>query len=79
MDVVFAKTLTIEKFIQDIENLVSKHGLDYMDAIVHYCSENNVEIETAASIIKVNAKMKAKLQSEGEALNFLPKRARLPL
>lgn len=79
MEVVLGKVVTTEKFIGEIEKLVNNYNLDYMDAIIHYCEKNNLELEAAASIIKSNAKMKAKLQSEGETLNFLPKRAKLPL
>lgn len=78
MEVVLGKMVTTEKFIGDVEKLVNNHNLDYMDAVIHYCEKNNLELEAAASIIKSNAKMKAKLQSEGEVLNFLPKRAKLP-
>lgn len=79
MEVVLGKVVTTEKFISEVEKLVNNYNLDYMDAIIHYCEKNNLELEAAASIIKSNAKMKAKLQSEGEVLNFLPKRAKLPL
>ena len=79
MEVVLGKVVTTEKFISEVEKLVNNYNLDYMDAIIHYCEKNNLELEAAASIIKSNAKMKAKLQSEGETLNFLPKRAKLPL
>ena len=36
-DVIFEKALTTERFIKDIETLVTKYKLDYMDAVVHYC------------------------------------------
>jgi hypothetical protein len=78
-DVIFAKALTTEKFIKDIELLVTKNKLDYLDAVVYYCETNNVEIEAAAMIIRNNVRIKSKLQSECEDLNFLPKRAHLPL
>lgn len=78
-DIVFEKVLTTERFIKDIENLVSKYNLDYMDAVVHYCEKNNIEIEAAAMIIRNNIRIKSKLQAECEELNFLPKRAKLPL
>jgi hypothetical protein len=54
-DVIFEKALTTEKFIKDIENLVTRHNLDYMDAVVHYCEKNNIEIEAAAMIIRNNS------------------------
>lgn len=71
--------LTPQKFYDDIETLVVELKTDYMDAIVHYCDKNNIEIETVASIIKSNSKFKAIIQNEGEDLNLLPKTAKLPL
>lgn len=78
-DVIFEKALTTERFIKDIETLVTKYKLDYMDAVVHYCEKNNIEIEAAAAIIRNNIRIKSKLQAECEELNFLPKRAKLPV
>lgn len=78
-DVIFEKALTTEKFIKDIESLVTRGNIDYLDAVVHYCETNNVEIEAAAIIIRNNIRIKSKLQSECEGLNFLPKRACLPI
>lgn len=78
-DVISAKALTSEKFIKEIENLVTRYNLDYMDAVVHYCEKNNIELEAAAGIIRSNLRIKAKLQDEAEELNFLPKRAKLPV
>jgi hypothetical protein len=78
-DVISSKALTSEKFIKEIENLVTRYDLDYMDAVVHYCEKNNIELEAAAGIIRSNLRIKAKLQDEAEELNFLPKRAKLPV
>jgi len=71
--------LTPQTFCQEIEYLVVELRTDYMDAVVHYCEKNNIELETAASIIKSNSKFKAIIQNEGEDLNLLPKTAKLPL
>lgn len=78
-DVISGKALTSEKFIKEIENLVTRYDLDYMDAVVHYCEKNNIELEAAAGIIRSNLRIKAKLQDEAEELNFLPRRAKLPV
>ena len=78
-DVISGKALTSEKFIKEIENLVTRYNLDYMDAVVHYCEKNNIELEAAAGIIRSNLRIKAKLQDEAEELNFLPRRAKLPV
>lgn len=78
-DVIVMKTMTTEKFIKEINKIVSRNGSDYMDAVIHFCEKNNLEIEAVASMIKNNVNMKSKLQAQAEELNFLPKRARLPL
>lgn len=71
--------LTPLNFYADIEALVCELRTDYMDAVVHYCEKNNLEIETAAAIIKSNGKFRAIIQNEGEDLNLLPRTAKLPL
>lgn len=73
------RKLVPQSFYAEIETLVVESKLDYMDAVIFYCEKNNIELETAASIIKSNAKIKAILQNEGEALNLLPKTAKLPI
>lgn len=78
-DVIVKKTLTIERFSGEIDALVKRHSLDYIDAVVHYCTLNGIEIETVASLIKSNAKIKSRIQIEAEKLSFLQKNARLPL
>ena len=78
-DIIFDKALTQEKLIREIEDIVIDCGTDYIDAIVHYCQKNNIEVETIASIIKSSGKLKSRLQAEGEQLNFLPRSARLPI
>jgi hypothetical protein len=77
-DVVVGKGLTTETFTREVEKIVGKYNIEYMDAVIYFCEKNNIEIETAASIIKSNLKIKSKLQLEAEVLNFLPKSAKLP-
>lgn len=68
-----------ETFFQEIDKLAMSMSVDYIDAVVFYCEKNNIEIETAASIIKSNPKFKLKVQCSAEDLNFLPRRAKLPI
>lgn len=77
-DVVVNNGLSSEKFLKEIERIVSTYNIDYMDAVIHFCEKNNIEVETAASIIRSNLKIKSKLQLEAENLNYLPKSAKLP-
>lgn len=74
-----AKMISTDKFYKDVDNLVKTHNLSYIDAVVHYCTKNEIELEVAASMIKSNYRIKSHVQYEGEELNFLPKSARLPI
>ena len=67
------------QFMQEIDKLVDENKMEYIDAVIYFCTLNDIEIETAASLIKGSAKMKAKIQLEAEELNYLPKSSRLPL
>ncbi len=70
-------TQTSAEFYTKIIKLVEDTKLSYMDAVLHYCDQNNMEPETAAQLI--NTKLKAQIREEAEVLNFLPKTAKLPL
>jgi hypothetical protein len=65
-------------FIQEIETLCKKKNIEYIDAIILWCENNNLEIEYAAELIKNNMVIKSKIQVEAENLNFLKRPARLP-
>lgn len=75
----FSKVMSSDKFYKELERLVKVHNLSYMDAIIHFCEKNEIEVETAASMIRGNMRIKAVLQVEGEQLNFLPRTAKLPI
>lgn len=75
----FSKIMNTDHFYKEIDRLVNINGLSYMDAVVYFCEKNDVEIETAASLVKGNFRIKSHIQQEGENLNFLPKTARLPI
>ena len=40
-----SKFLTPQKFAMEIETIVAGGDFNYIDAIVHYCDSNNLEIE----------------------------------
>jgi len=69
--------LTKAKFSIIIEKLVHEKQLTYMEAIVYYCDNNELEVETAAKLI--NPVIKSKIEVEAQDLNFLPKTSKLPL
>jgi hypothetical protein len=58
------------KFVEEIDALVAK-GMDFLEAIVYYCDKSGLEIESAASFIKHNSKMKGKLEKEAHKQKLL--------
>jgi hypothetical protein len=73
------KFITSEKFSQDVEQIVLKEKMNYIDAILYYCEENNVEIESIPKLM--NKPLKEKLKWDAVRLNFMKKtsKAKLPL
>jgi len=67
-------------FIKEIESIVVSKNIEYYEAVLHYCELNNIEVETAASLVKQNSTLKAKIQYEAENINMVKKSgARLPI
>ena len=64
-------------FMENIEQLVQKTKMTYIDAIMYYCEENKLEPETAGHMI--GGKLKQKVQEEAENLHLIPKTSKLPI
>ena len=45
------KFVTPQKFAIDIEKIVVDEDLNYIDAIIHYCEINNIEVESVTKLI----------------------------
>ena len=73
------KIKTNEDFTKEIETLVRNKNIDFFEAVLYYCEINNIEVEVAASLVKQNSTLKAKIQFEAENLNLMKKTARLPI
>lgn len=70
---------TSADFVKEIDKLVISKNITFFDAVIYYCEINNMEVETAASLIKQSTILKAKIQVEAENLNMVKKSARLPI
>ena len=73
--------LTKEKFADDVEHLVLETGLNYIDAIVEYCEQKGLEVESVGKL--VSKPLKEKLRFDASQLNYLKgsaneSKARLP-
>ena len=75
------KFLTPTKFSQEIERLVKRSNglITYVEAVVTYCQENDIELETVPKLI--SKPLKERLRHEAERLNYMKKRSKgvLPL
>jgi predicted oxidoreductase len=68
---------TSERYNSEIEEIVERTRMSYLDAMLYHADENGLESETVAGL--VNVKTKTKLREEAEILNFMPKTAKLPI
>ena len=69
--------LTKSKFAKMIEGSVNKYKLSYMEAVIHLCTENDVELEEVRKFISPG--IKNKIEAEAMRLNFLPRGNELPI
>ena len=74
-----SKFLTPQKFAMEIEKIVAEDELNYIDAILHYCETNNLEVESITKLI--SKPLKERLKWDATRLNFMKatSRAKLPI
>jgi hypothetical protein len=77
--VIESKFLTPSKFALEIEKIVAEEKLNYIDAIVHYCEINEIEVESVTKLI--SKPLKERLKWDATRLNFMKRtsKAKLPL
>ena len=73
------KFISKDKFAEDIEELVLNTKMNYIDAIVEYCSNNDIEVENVSKLL--SRPLKEKLKANATDLNYLKKtsRGKLPV
>jgi len=67
-----------EQFHKEIESRVAQ-GMEYLEAIVSYCEDNGLEVESIVPLMRNGTVLRAKLQQEAESLNLIEKSAKLPI
>lgn len=66
------------RFAQEIETLVLNNpDMNYIDAIIHFCEKNGIDIESVPKLI--SKPLKEKIKYEAMELNFLKKTSRAKL
>ena len=66
-----------DDFCDQIRALVKLHHLTYMDAVIHWCEKNGMEIDVGAELVGKSEFLKDKIEEEAERLNFIKKTNRL--
>ena len=67
-------------FAQEIEKLVQVNkDMNYIDAVIHFCEKNNIDVESVPKLIP--KPLQEKIKYEAQELIFLKRssRAKLPL
>jgi len=65
-------------FSLKIETIVRDLHIPYMEEIVHYCEQNDIEVETAAKLI--NVRIKQTIAGEASDLNMMKEKInKLPI
>ena len=68
------------RFAQEIEGLVQINPeMNYIDAIIHFCEQNSIDVESVPKLI--SKPLKEKIKYDAQQLNFMKKssRAKLPV
>ena len=74
-----SKFLTPQKIAMEIEKIVANDELKYIDAILHYCESNSLEVESITKLI--SKPLMERLKWDATRLNFMKRTswAKLPI
>ena len=68
---------TTKTFSLKIEQIALEKNISHMEAVLWYCSENEIDPSTVARLISKG--LKEKIEVNAADLNYLPKKAKLPI
>ena len=71
------KFMTTVRFSTEVETLVNSDSMSFIDAIIHYCDTNDIELESVPKLI--SKPLKEKLKYEAQQLNYMKKTSRAKL
>lgn len=60
-----------------IDEMVNRMKIPYMEAVINYCNEVDIEVDAIGSLI--NQKLREKIQMEAEQANMMKPRGHLPV
>ena len=75
IDEVFEENfMTAAKFSVEIEKIVKDSSLNYIEAVVQFCEDKNIEMDGISKLI--SKPLKEKLKYEAQRLNYMKKTSR---
>ena len=70
--------MTSAKFSQEVEKIaLNNSDMNYIDAVLHLCEINEIEVESVPKLI--SKPLKEKIKYEAQRLNFIKKTSRAKL
>ena len=61
----------------EIENIVRRQKIGYIDAIIQYCEDNDIDLERAKEFVQ--GTLRGKVEAEARSLHLMPQKNKLPL
>jgi len=68
-----------KEFSLNIESIVKEKRISYMDAIVWYCEQNDIDTGTISSLVSKSLKEKIKLEATNLKMLKFSKGGQLPI
>ena len=68
-----------KEFSLNIESIVKEKRISYMDAIVWYCEQNDIDTSTVSPLVSKSLKEKIKLEATNLKMLKFPKCGQLPI
>jgi len=68
-----------KEFSLKIESIVKEKRISYMDAVILYCEENDIDLETAKPLVSKSLKEKIKLEATNKRMLKYSKPGQLPI
>lgn len=77
-DIDLINEINVEGILRYIHERTSK-GATYIDCIINYAEEYNIDIEVVGEIVRDSPVLMASVHEEAEGLNLIEKIQRLPI